>query len=80
MGRAAARARGAEVSYGFADADAAFPDAINCRELAPMAELAPAWCDDPARLAAVAAGAFAMWSREADLRFRPAAPGERPTS
>jgi hypothetical protein len=68
---------GAEVSYGFAVAEAAFPDAINCRALAPMADLA-VWGDDPGRLAEVAAGAFAMWSREADVRFRPAAAGEAP--
>jgi hypothetical protein len=69
---------GAEVSYGFAGTDLSMPDAINCRSLAPMAELAPAWENDPARLAAIAAGAFAMWSREADVRFRPAAAGEAP--
>ena len=34
--------RGAEVTWGFATVDAAFPDAINCRRLAPMADLAPA--------------------------------------
>ena len=69
---------GAEVSYGFATAERSFPDAVNCRELAPMAELAAAWGGDPARLAEIAADAFAIWSREADLRFRPAAPGETP--
>ena len=67
---------GAEVSYGFATAEQSFPDAINCRVLAPMAELAPAWGDDPARLAEMAAGAFAIWSREVDLRF-PAGGGGR---
>jgi hypothetical protein len=69
---------GAEVSYGFATRERAFPDAINCRALAPMAELAAAWDGDPARLAEIAAAAFGMWSREADLRFRPAASGEAP--
>jgi hypothetical protein len=43
-----------------------------------MAELAPVWGGDPGRLAEIAAGAFAMWSREADLSFRPAAAGEAP--
>ena len=75
---AAARGAGAEVSYGFAERAQAFPDAINCGRLAPMAVLAEVWQGDPARLAAVAARAFAMWSREADLRFRRAAPGESP--
>jgi hypothetical protein len=71
-------ATGAAVTWGFATADAAFPDAINCKRLAPMAELAPAWGGNPARLARIAAGAFAMWSRAADLDFRRAAPGEAP--
>lgn len=70
--------RGASVSYGFATADEAFPDAINCRAMAPMAALAPAWHGDPARLGRVAAQAFGMWSRAADLHFREAAPGETP--
>ncbi len=69
---------GAAVSYGFARADQSFPDAINCRELAPMAELAAAWGNDAARLADIAADAFGIWSRAADLRFREALPGERP--
>ena len=74
----AARGIGAEVNYGFAERAQAFPGAVNCGRLAPMALLAEVWQGDPARLAAVAARAFAMWSREADVRFRRAAPGERP--
>jgi hypothetical protein len=66
------------VTWGFATADAAFPDAINCRRLAPMADLAPAWTGDAGRLGRIAAEAFAMWSREADIRFRPARDGEAP--
>jgi hypothetical protein len=69
---------GAEISYGFATADHAMPDAINCKSLAPMTELARVWEHDPARLAEIAAAAFAIWSREADLVFRPAAAGEAP--
>ena len=69
---------GAVVSYGFAVRDEAFADAINCRRLAPMAALAPAWAGDPARLDRLAAAAFAMWSREADVAFRRAGPGEVP--
>jgi hypothetical protein len=68
----------AEVSYGFATRGQRFPDAINCRVLAPMSKLAPAWRGDPARLERVAAAAFAMWSGAADLVFRRAAPGETP--
>lgn len=69
---------GAEVTWGFATADAAFPDAINCKALAPMAGLAPAWGGDPARLARVTGVAFGLWSRAADIAFRQAAPGEVP--
>jgi len=69
---------GAEVTWGFATGDAAFPDAINCKRLAPIAGLGPVWGGDPERLTRIAAGAFAMWSRAADLDFRPAAPGEVP--
>lgn len=75
---AAERGAGAEVSYGFAERPQAFPDAINCGRLAPMAVLTEVWQGDPARLGRLAARAFAMWSREADLRFRRAAPGETP--
>lgn len=74
----AAFGTGAEVTYGFATEAERFPDAINCRALAPMEGLAAAWGHDRARLDAIAADAFAMWSREADLRFRPAGSGERP--
>ena len=73
MGTAAA-----DVTYGFAMADQSFPDAINCRALAPMAEISPAWDGEPGRLAEIAAGAFAIWSSEANVTFRPAAPGEAP--
>jgi hypothetical protein len=70
--------QGSEVSYGFATVAAQFDDAINCRRLAPMTALAPAWGGDPARLEAVAAAAFAIWSRAADVDFRRASPGETP--
>lgn len=69
---------GAEISYGFVTTDLAFADAINCKTMAPMAEIADVWDRDPARLAALTAAAFAMWSRAADVSFRPAAPGEAP--
>ena len=69
---------GAEVTYGFASRAASFPDARNCGELSPMRVLAAAWGDDPDRLERVAADAFGMWSRAADIRFRPAGAGERP--
>jgi hypothetical protein len=69
---------GAEVTYGFATRAEGFSDAINCRTLAPMARLAKAWRGNTARRDRIVAAAFAMWSREADLRFRPAADGEAP--
>jgi Matrixin len=69
---------GADVTWGVATAERSFPDAINCGELAPIAELEAAWGADPARLVRVVEAAFAMWSREADLQFRPAREGETP--
>ena len=75
---AAAFRTGAEVTWGFATAAQSFPDAINCGELASITALEAAWDADPARLTRVAEAAFAMWSREADLQFRPAEAGETP--
>mgnify|MGYP000869511917 CR=1 FL=1 len=69
---------GAAVSYGFATRDESFADAINCRDMAPMSDLAAAWEGDQRRLERLAAEAFAMWSGAADVTFRRAAPGERP--
>jgi hypothetical protein len=68
--------RGAEVSYGFAASPRSFPDAVNCRELAPIDRLAGDW--DGRRLAQVAAAAFELWGAAADIDFRPARPGEAP--
>jgi hypothetical protein len=75
---AATPGSGAEVTYGFATSRRSFPDAINCRDLAPLSVLAPAWGGGDARLRRLVMDAFAMWSSEADLRFRPARPGEEP--
>ena len=72
------RGRGASVTYGFATKVETFPDASNCRSVAPMDRLSSAWKGGPERLDAVAQAAFGMWSRAADLRFREAVPGERP--
>ena len=69
---------GAEVTYGFATVAESFPDAVNCGALAPMARLASVWRHDPVRLERIVAGAFAMWSREANVVFRAAGPGEAP--
>jgi hypothetical protein len=69
---------GADITWGFATTAQAFPDAINCRKLAPMAGLARAWGGDPRRLAVLVESAFAMWSRAADVHFRQAPPGSTP--
>lgn len=69
---------GADVSYGFVTERQHFDDAINCGALAPMAEMAPVWGNEPTRLDRIAAAAFAMWSRAADLTFRPALADETP--
>jgi hypothetical protein len=69
---------GAEVSYGFTATSARFPDAINCGTLAPMTEMASVWGGDRTRLEKIARAAFDMWSRAADLTFRPAMASEAP--
>jgi hypothetical protein len=69
---------GADVSYGFAQTTHRFPDASNCRALAPMDALAPAWQNDNSRLARIARAAFEMWGRAANLTFRPAHANEQP--
>jgi len=68
---------GGEVTYGFAGATATYPDALNCRVLAPVDRLA-AVAGGRERLQALAAAAFGLWSGVADIRFRPARPGEVP--
>ncbi|MBP6999981.1 matrixin family metalloprotease [Amaricoccus sp.] len=65
----------ASVSWGLAAAPEPSPDARNCRDLQPLGALPGV---DPARLRAVAATAFAMWSRAAGIAFRPAPEGQRP--
>ena len=54
-----------------------FPDAVNCRQLAPIDRLS-AWRSDAAGVARVAADAFRLWSGAADVSFRPARAGEEP--
>lgn len=69
---------GADVSYGFATATTAFPDAVNCRGIEPMDKIAHVWGVNRGRLEQIAAKAFGMWSGAADLSFRPARAGETP--
>lgn len=68
----------ARVSYGFATERMAFPDAINCRDLAPLDHASPFWGGESRRLPQVVAKAFAMWSRAAGIDFHPADAGETP--
>ena len=77
MGRAGLGA-GAEVSYGFVTERSASPTRSTAGEMAPMAALARPGTGESARLERIAAEAFAMWSGAADVRFRRAAPAERP--
>lgn len=65
----------ATVTYRLADRAETFPDAVNCRALAPFAALRVV---GEGRVREVVGAAFAMWSAAAGVRFRPAAPGETP--
>jgi Matrixin len=68
---------GAEITYGFAGAPRSFPDAVNCRQLAPIDRLS-AWRGNADGVARVAADAFRLWSAAAGVSFRPAPAGEEP--
>ncbi len=63
------------VTYGLAGQAAVFPDAINCRALAPFDALRVA--ADP-QISAVVSTAFGLWSAAAGVSFRPAAADEVP--
>ena len=66
-----------EVTYGVAGAVTSYPDALNCQVLAPADQLAAA-AGGQQRLNEIVAAAFGLWSGVADIRFRPARPGEVP--
>lgn len=68
----------ATVSYGFATRRTAFPDAINCRDLAPLDQSSPVWGGGRGRFPEIVAQAFAMWSRVAAIVFHPVVTGETP--
>jgi hypothetical protein len=68
---------GEEVTYGFAGAVTSYPDALNCRVLAPADRLDAA-AGGKKRLREVVDAAFGLWSGVADIRFRPARRGEVP--
>lgn len=70
--------RGAAVTYGFVTAPTVSPGATNCPRLDPPDRLAAAAGIDMKAFAAIAGTAFGLWSGAADIRFRPAAPGETP--
>ena len=69
---------GAEVTYGFADSGRSFPDAINCRELAPMRRWPPAWQGDPLGSRRSRPRPSGCGARGGDVSFRAARPGEAP--
>lgn len=65
----------ATATYGLAEQPADFPEAINCRALAPFSTLRIARGQD---LAALLEAAFGLWSAAAGVAFRPAEAGEIP--
>jgi hypothetical protein len=68
----------ATVTYGIAAEPAAFPDAINCRELAPFNDIAERSSIAPDRLDDLVAAAFRLWHAVAGVTFRPAQAGAVP--
>ena len=76
---AAALGQGAgTVTYGFVRSPSSFPGARNCPTLVPADGVAAAAEVDRRRFEALAAAAFDLWSRAADIAFRPAEAGETP--
>jgi Matrixin len=66
------------VTYAFVRQDVEFPDARNCKVMAPMDRLlADSSITEEAYEAEVKA-AFEMWERVANIRFEPAADGSKP--
>jgi len=61
--------KGATVSYAYVAAPTSFPDARNCREMAPIDSLAAAHQIAPELLRREVEAAFAMWQAAADIRF-----------
>jgi hypothetical protein len=69
---------GATVSWGLAEAPASFPDAINCRALAPLSSV-PALAALPGdALPDLVERAFTFWSAAAGIEFRRARSGGQP--
>lgn len=66
------------VTYGFARAASAVPEARNCPAVMPADGIAAAAGVDRQRFEAIAAAAFALWSRAADIDFRRAQANESP--
>lgn len=76
---AAALGQGAgTVTYGFARSPSAFPGARNCPTVVPADGIAAAAGVDRRRFEALAAAAFDLWSRAANIAFRPAGANETP--
>jgi hypothetical protein len=70
--------RAAAVSYGFAAERQVFPDAVNCREIAPVGAISGASVDARRQIESAATAAFEMWGMAAGLTFRQVSAGETP--
>jgi hypothetical protein len=76
---AAALGQGAgTVTYGFVRSPTSFPGARNCPTVVPADGVAAAAGVDRRRFEALAAAAFELWSRAANVAFRPAGANEAP--
>jgi hypothetical protein len=75
-GAAALGERAGTVSYGFARSPSTSADARNCPSVIPADGVAAAAGVDRRRFEALAVAAFDLWSRAADIAFRPAQANE----
>lgn len=73
--RPVASSKGLMLSWRLAGAPETYADAVNCRRIEPLDELAARSGYGPATLRRELVAAFEMWSRAADISFVEAAPG-----
>ena len=69
---------GATATWGLLRAEAEFPDAVNCRAMAPVERVPLLGAMPRLALERLVREAFALWSEAAGIRFRQAAPGVKP--
>lgn len=69
---------GATATWGLLRTEAEFPDAVNCRAMAPVERVPLLGAMPRHALERLVSEAFALWSEAASIQFRPAAPGVRP--